>query len=279
MRVRPTFQVEGSDRLFAVGDCASLPGMQKAGVYAVRGGPILAENLRRLPEGQPLRVYRPQRDFLSLLNLGDGTAVGVWRGIGFEGRWVMRLKDWIDRRFVERCRCDTESGGASGSPGFALIGALSLAADAGAGAAGEISSREALALIEAGNSPRFVDVRTPKEYASGHVPGAINIPRDQLASRLAWLEDARDRLVVYCERGPRATAAVATLVNAGFTGVRHLKGDMAGWRAPVCRSRSEPAGACSASNARPSHRNRSTLADPRQLDGCLGCPRLVALGP
>ena len=104
VRVRPTLQVEGSDRLFAVGDCASLPGMQKAGVYAVRGGPILAENLRRLPEGRALRAYRPQRGFLSLLNLGDGTAIGAWRGIGFEGRWAMRLKDRIDRRFLERYR-------------------------------------------------------------------------------------------------------------------------------------------------------------------------------
>ncbi len=110
----------------------------------------------------------------------------------------------------------------------ALIPAITSAADA---RAGEISNREALALIESGKSPRFVDVRTPQEFASGHVPGAINIPRDQLASRLAELEDARDRLVVYCERGPRAAAAAATLANAGFTGVRHLKGDMSGWRA------------------------------------------------
>ena len=110
----------------------------------------------------------------------------------------------------------------------ALIPAISSAADT---RAGEISNREALALIESGQSPRFVDVRTPQEFASGHVPGAINIPRDQLARRLAELEDARDRLVVYCERGPRAAAAAATLADAGFTGVRHLEGDMSGWRA------------------------------------------------
>ena len=78
--------------------------MQKAGVYAVRCGPILAENLRRAQAGRALRVYRPQREFLSLLNLGDGTAVGVERGFSFEGRWVMRLKDRIDRRFVEKYR-------------------------------------------------------------------------------------------------------------------------------------------------------------------------------
>jgi selenide,water dikinase len=104
VRIGPTLQVEGSERLFAVGDCASLPGMQKAGVYAVRSGPILADNLRRALTGQPLRRYAPQREFLSLLNLGDGTALGCKRGIPFEGRWVMRLKDRIDRGFMERYR-------------------------------------------------------------------------------------------------------------------------------------------------------------------------------
>lgn len=104
VRIGPTLEVEGTERLFAVGDCASLPGMQKAGVYAVRAGPILADNLRRALTGQPLRRYVPQREFLSLLNLGDGTALGCKRGIPFEGRWVMRLKDRIDRRFMERYR-------------------------------------------------------------------------------------------------------------------------------------------------------------------------------
>jgi rhodanese-related sulfurtransferase len=111
----------------------------------------------------------------------------------------------------------------------ALIGPVSLAADAGAAA--DISSQQALALQESGEDLLFVDVRTPEEYASGHVPGAVNIPKDQLPSRLAELETARDRLVVYCERGPRAAVAAATLLRAGFTGVRHLAGDMAGWRA------------------------------------------------
>jgi selenide,water dikinase len=104
VRIRPTFQVEGSDRLFAVGDCASLPGVPKAGVYAVRSGPILAENLLRRARGRALRVYRPQRGFLSLLNFGDGTAAGAWRGIAFHGRWAMRLKDRIDRSYLEEYR-------------------------------------------------------------------------------------------------------------------------------------------------------------------------------
>ena len=105
VRTRSTLQVEGHDHVFAVGDCATLadhPGRARAGVYAVRMGPYLIDNLERRLGGRPLRRYTPQGDFLSLLNLGDGTAVGAKWGRTFEGRWVMRLKDRIDRRFMER---------------------------------------------------------------------------------------------------------------------------------------------------------------------------------
>ncbi|MYA07138.1 MAG: selenide, water dikinase SelD [Holophagales bacterium] len=104
-RTRSTLQVEGHDHIFAVGDCATLidqPNRPRAGVYAVRMGPYLIENLERQKTGQRLRHYRPQGDFLALLNLGDGRAAGAKWGAAFEGRWVMRLKDRIDRRFMER---------------------------------------------------------------------------------------------------------------------------------------------------------------------------------
>ena len=105
VRTRSTLQVEGHDHIFAVGDCATLtdhPGRARAGVYAVRMGPYLIDNLERRLSGRPLRRYSPQQDFLSLLNLGDGTAVGSKWGRTFEGRWVMRLKDRIDRQFMDR---------------------------------------------------------------------------------------------------------------------------------------------------------------------------------
>jgi selenide,water dikinase len=105
VRTRSTLQVEGFDDLFAVGDCATMtefPETPKAGVYAVRQGPCLHENLVARLEGRPLRQYRPQSDFLTLLNLGDGTALGAKWGRSFEGEWVMKLKDWIDRRFMRR---------------------------------------------------------------------------------------------------------------------------------------------------------------------------------
>jgi selenide,water dikinase len=90
VRVRPTLEVAGCDGLFAAGDCATVQGeewMPKAGVYAVREGPVLDANLRALLGGRPLTPFRPQRDFLSLMNLG---------GLAWH------LKDRIDRAFVRR---------------------------------------------------------------------------------------------------------------------------------------------------------------------------------
>ena len=113
VRTRSTLQVEGHDHIFAVGDCATLtdhPHRARAGVYAVRMGPYLIDNVERLLGGRRLRRYTPQGDFLSLLNLGDGTAVGAKWGWTFEGRRVMRLKDRIDRRFMDRFQALDDSG-------------------------------------------------------------------------------------------------------------------------------------------------------------------------
>jgi selenide, water dikinase len=90
--------------VFAVGDSGTIRGenLPKAGVYAVRQGPILWDNLQRLLEGDPLRPYRPQRRFLKLLNCGDKTALGEYGSASFHGGWVWKLKDRIDTRFVEK---------------------------------------------------------------------------------------------------------------------------------------------------------------------------------
>ena len=97
-------RVRGHEKLFAVGDCASLDGMMKAGVYAVRAGPLVDENIRATLAGKPLRAYSPQRDFLSLLNLGNGEAIGSKWGVSLRGRHMMRLKDRIDCAFMEKYR-------------------------------------------------------------------------------------------------------------------------------------------------------------------------------
>jgi selenide,water dikinase len=114
VRVRATLQVEGNDDLFAVGDCAALighPWVPRAGVYAVREGPVLDHNLRGRLDSGALRSYRPQRDFLALLNLGGRRAVGGKWGRSFQGHRVWQLKDWIDRRFMRRFQVLDADGG------------------------------------------------------------------------------------------------------------------------------------------------------------------------
>jgi rhodanese-related sulfurtransferase len=102
---------------------------------------------------------------------------------------------------------------------------------AAASAASEIERDELAGRVARGIAPLILDVRTPAEYARSHVPGARNIPHDQLAEQLEALAEHREReIVVYCESGRRAAHAIETLEDAGFRGVRHLEGDMAGWR-------------------------------------------------
>jgi len=111
--IRDTLQTVGFDDVFAVGDCARLvnhPWVPKAGVYAVRQGPILDRNLRARLAEKPLSDYRPQRDFLSLLYLGEHRALGSKWGQAYAGQATFRLKDWIDRRFMARFQVLDEAG-------------------------------------------------------------------------------------------------------------------------------------------------------------------------
>ena len=92
--------VFGGGDCIAIGDC-ELP---RVGVYGVRQAPILAHNLLATLEGWPLRRFRPQRRFLLIMNLGDGTALAVRDGWCWHGRLALWLKDWIDRRYVAKYR-------------------------------------------------------------------------------------------------------------------------------------------------------------------------------
>jgi selenide, water dikinase len=92
----------GDPTVFAAGDVAAMRGHQrdKSGVYAVRAGPKLAENLRRALVGQPLRRAVLQRQALALIGTGDGRAVASRGAFAAEGAWLWRLKQWIDRRWM-----------------------------------------------------------------------------------------------------------------------------------------------------------------------------------
>lgn len=78
----------------------------------------------------------------------------------------------------------------------------------------------------------IVDVRTPAEFAQGHVPGAINIPVDQVANRVSELANAKNKdVVLYCRSGKRAAQAADVLKSNGFNKLLHLEGDIAKWEA------------------------------------------------
>jgi len=91
-------------RIFACGDIAFMRDdpRPKAGVYAVRQAPFLEDNLRRVSLDQPLKPCKLQTRYLSLLSLGDRTATGERNGISFSGELVWRLKDYIDRSFMNK---------------------------------------------------------------------------------------------------------------------------------------------------------------------------------
>jgi len=113
-----------------------------------------------------------------------------------------------------------------------LIACLLVVLSACGYAAPQINNTELLQRLQGPHEMLFVlDVRTPREYTSGHVPDARNIPVDELADRLTELRNSdNSEIVVYCESGRRAGRAASMLKDNGFLNIRHLQGDMAQWR-------------------------------------------------
>lgn len=106
-RVNKFLQSTSHPNVFAGGDCITMEDYadktfpSKAGVYAVREGPFIAQNLVNYVSGKPLQEYVPQTGFLALMMTGDEKAIGAKFGISFVGKWVWRLKDWIDFSFMD----------------------------------------------------------------------------------------------------------------------------------------------------------------------------------
>lgn len=104
VRVNAQLQTLNDPDVFAAGDIADFTDrpLEKAGVFAVRMGKPLTENLRRRLRGEPLKTYHPQRSWLSLISTGDRYAVASRGTLGLAGAWVWRWKDHIDRTFMRR---------------------------------------------------------------------------------------------------------------------------------------------------------------------------------
>lgn len=93
-----------------------------------------------------------------------------------------------------------------------------------------ITASELASRLQAGDQVLVLDVRTPGEFASGHIPGAVNIPHTELSSRLDEIGADRHReIVALCKSGGRAATAEKILEEAGYTNVRDLDGHMDGW--------------------------------------------------
>jgi rhodanese-related sulfurtransferase len=84
--------------------------------------------------------------------------------------------------------------------------------------------------LDRGAVPLLVDVRTSAEFASGHVPGAKNVPLDQLAARLGEFGTADTEVYVVCQSGRRSASASATLAAQGFRPV-DVRGGTSAWQA------------------------------------------------
>jgi len=122
IKVRDTLQTLTDPDVFAAGDIAHMVNhpREKAGVFAVRHGPPLARNLRRLVQGRAPKPFRPQQHWLALISTGDQYAVASRGSIGFEGAWVWRWKDWIDRRFMNKFSTFPEMADDHEHPGHGL---------------------------------------------------------------------------------------------------------------------------------------------------------------
>ena len=90
--------------VFAAGDTATMLNYPcpKAGVFAVRQGKPLFQNLRRSLQNKPLKPFRPQAQYLSLIGTGDGEAIAARGSLGWQSPLLWRWKDWIDRAFMQR---------------------------------------------------------------------------------------------------------------------------------------------------------------------------------
>jgi rhodanese-related sulfurtransferase len=117
---------------------------------------------------------------------------------------------------------------------LALLASLALWVAAAARAADplapSIAPEERHARMAKGDAPLVVDVRTPEEFRAGHVPGAINVPYDQVAARAAELVGEHG-VAMYCMKGPRARLGEQALLQAGGAAVLHLEGGLSAWQA------------------------------------------------
>ena len=104
IEINDSLQSTSHKNVFAAGDIATVTNYPrpKSGVFAVRQGPPLYKNIRRALTNKSLKKHVPQISFLSLISTGDKCAIGSRGLFTFEGAWIWKLKDYIDREFMRK---------------------------------------------------------------------------------------------------------------------------------------------------------------------------------
>jgi len=104
LRVNEYLQSVAHADIFGGGDCIFFEPrpLNKVGVYAVRQNPTLYHNVLAAVEGRALQPFNPGGAYLLIYNLGDGYGIFSKWSIAFAGRTAFRLKDYIDRKFIQR---------------------------------------------------------------------------------------------------------------------------------------------------------------------------------
>ena len=89
----------------------------------------------------------------------------------------------------------------------------------------QVSMDEAVRIMEEQSGYLILDVRTPEEYAAGHIPNAVNLPNESIGSaEISWLPQKDQLILVYCRSGRRSKEAAAKLVALGYTNVVEFGG-------------------------------------------------------
>jgi phage shock protein E len=93
----------------------------------------------------------------------------------------------------------------------------------------ELSQEEALSKIQS-HQISVIDVRSADEFQQGHIPGAINIPHNEIEDRANEIKQLKEKpVLLYCRSGRRSALAEASLTGLGFSQLYHLQGDIQQW--------------------------------------------------
>lgn len=107
----------------------------------------------------------------------------------------------------------------------ALLFSGCVASHNSAGSYRQISMEQAVRMMERETDYVILDVRTPEEFAAGHIPNAINIPNETIgASEISALPDKDQLILVYCRSGRRSKEAAQKLVSLGYTNIVEFGG-------------------------------------------------------